>query len=103
MPVSALDVFVSMRPLVDEGPGFQKGAYDEYGRAEDLRLPGVRWHLSCDGVIALHLWREMPYGVEIIGELNFGERPGTSSRILAAAETSSDRGRATSTSRGVRS
>ena len=75
-----------------------------YGRAEELRLPEVRWHLSCDGVIALHLCTATPYAFEITGGgLNFAERQETSSRTLAAANTSSDRGRATGTSRGVRS
>ena len=59
--------------------------------------------LSCNGIFALHLWSASPYAVEIIGGLNFGERQGTSSRTLAIAETSSDRGRATGTFRGGRS
>jgi len=73
MQVAASDVFVSMPRDVDEGPGFQEVANNEYGRAEEVRLPEVRWHQSCKGVIALRLWTATPYPVEIAGRLNFGE------------------------------
>ena len=62
-----------MPRVVDEGSGFQEVANDEYGRAEEMRLPEVRWHRLCEGVIALHLWTATPHAVEITGGLNLGE------------------------------
>ena len=60
--------------VVDEGPGFQEGAYGKYVRTDEMRLPGVRWHLSCESVIALRLSTATPYAVEIVGGLNIGDR-----------------------------
>ena len=73
MPVSAMDVFASMPRVVDAGLCFQEGSCDEYGRAQEMRLPGVRWHLSCEGGIAHRVWMATSYAVEITGGQNFGE------------------------------
>jgi hypothetical protein len=38
-----------------------------------MHLSGLRWHLSCEPVIAFRLWTTIPYAVEITGGQNFGE------------------------------
>src|SRR5579863_10628344 len=63
-----------MSRVVDDEPSVQEGGCDGYGRAEEMLLPGVRCHQSCEGVLAFRLWTATPHAVEITRGLNLGER-----------------------------
>ena len=73
LSASALDGFVSKPRVADEVLGFQEEDYGDYGRAQEVCVPGVRWRRSFEGVIAFLLWMATPCAVEITGGQNFGE------------------------------